>query len=62
MSAFYIDQMQRLQSAKAKELLSADRLDDGKAAVVGPPPSVPDQGIRIEADRNGTLRVTVLKP
>ncbi|WP_421916789.1 hypothetical protein [Mesorhizobium sp.] len=62
MSAFYIDQLQRLRTAKAKELLAADRLDDGKAANVAAPPSIPDQGIKIETGPDGMLQVTVNRP
>ncbi|RUX26131.1 hypothetical protein EOA13_24825 [Mesorhizobium sp. M7A.F.Ca.US.011.01.1.1] len=62
MSGFLIDQLERLKTAKAEELLRADRLEDGMAANIAPPPAIPDHPIKTVRDRNGTFKVTAPKP
>ncbi|WP_284272690.1 hypothetical protein [Mesorhizobium huakuii] len=62
MSGFLIDQLERLKTARAEELLRADRLEDGMAANMAPPPTIPDHPIKVSRDRDGTFKVSIPKP
>ncbi|MBN9079447.1 MAG: hypothetical protein BGN87_11270 [Rhizobiales bacterium 65-79] len=61
-SGLYINQLEQLKTSKGRELLQADRLEDGKAENVAPPPIVPDGPVRIEPADGGVLKVTARKP
>ena len=62
MSGFIIDQLERLKTAKGKELLAQDRLEDGKIENIAPAPVPEDGRIKIEFAENGVTKVTVRKP
>lgn len=62
MSGILIDQLERLKMTKGQELLSEDRLEDGKTTSVAPPIITSDDRIKIELGEDGTTKVTVLKP
>ncbi|ESW84577.1 hypothetical protein X772_17040 [Mesorhizobium sp. LSJC280B00] len=59
MSGLYINQLERLKTAKGEELLTADRLEDGKIANVAPPPIPSDKRIKIERGDRAVTKVTV---
>jgi hypothetical protein len=59
MSGLYINQLERLKTAKGEELLTEDRLEDGKITSVAPPPVVSDERIKIERGDRGVTKVTV---
>lgn len=62
MSGILIDQLERLKMTKGKELLTEDRLEDGKITSVAPPIIPSDDRIKIELGEDGATKVTVLKP
>ncbi|MEI9403153.1 hypothetical protein [Mesorhizobium argentiipisi] len=62
MSGIIIDQLERLKTAKGKELLAEDRLEDVKVTSVAPPPIPSDERIKIEVGEDGAPKVTVRKP
>lgn len=61
MSGVLIDQLERLKMTKGKELLTEDRLEDGKVISVAPPLILSDDRIKIELGDDGATKVTVLK-
>ena len=62
MSGIIIDQLERLKTARGKELLAEDRLEDGKVTSLAPPPIPNDERIKIEVGKDGAPRVTVREP
>ncbi|MDG4873486.1 hypothetical protein P9273_00060 [Mesorhizobium sp. WSM4935] len=62
MSGIIIDHLERLKTARGKELLAEDRLEDGKVVSLAPPPTPSDERIKIEVGEDGVPRVTVYKP
>lgn len=59
MSGLYINQLERLKTAKANELLQADRLEDAKATNVAAPPEPVDGPIEIKLDSSGVPKVRI---
>lgn len=62
MSGLYIDQLERLKTAKGKELLQADRLEDAKVTNIAPPPEAVEGPIEIKMDSSGAPKVRVNAP
>ncbi|MGN6465203.1 MAG: hypothetical protein ACTHLP_06920 [Rhizobiaceae bacterium] len=44
--------------SKGRELLRDNRLEDGKAVNMAPPPAVRDRPVRINRGKDGELKVT----
>lgn len=59
MSGLYINQLERLKTAKGEELLTEDRLEDGKIIAIAAPSVATDGRIRIEHGEGGVTKVTV---
>jgi hypothetical protein len=58
MSGLYINQLEQAKMSKGRELLRDDRLEDGKAVNMAPPPAVRDGPVRINRGKDGELKVT----
>jgi hypothetical protein len=63
MSGLYVNQLEQQKTSRGRELLRADRLEDGKAANIAPPPTIGrDELIEIKSDEDGSVKVTVRQP
>jgi hypothetical protein len=62
MSGLYVNQLEQLKTSKGRELLDADRLEDGKAISVAPRPNGHVGPVRIKPGKGGVLEVTIRKP
>jgi hypothetical protein len=62
MSGLYVNQLEQQKTSRGRELLRADRLEDGKAANIAPPPIGRDELIEIKSDEDGSVKVTVRQP
>lgn len=62
MSAILFDQLERLKTARGKELLATDRLEGGRVIIVASPPTPSDGRIKFEVAEEVEPRVTVRQP
>jgi hypothetical protein len=62
MSGLYINQLEQMKTSKGRELLDADRLEDGKAVSIAPPPNGHDGPVKVKPGKGGVVEVTIRKP